>query len=271
MPQRASSSTIAWIGAYVRLTGIIRAVAPTVTFVPGFMQRGEAWEPVAGRVATRYRSACLDFATHTYEGRLEEIERAVEPGDALVGYSMGGRLALHAALRNPDMITGPLVLVGVNAGIEDEQERAARREADDRRAARFESSGIEEVVDEWEKERVFASQSPRLREQQRPGRLSHRPQDLATTLRTAGQGALEPVWDRLPTLRAPALLVAGISDTAYATANARMARLIPDGRAERIPGAGHAPQLEQPDELTRLLLEFLDEHLGDRAVVDRDP
>jgi 2-succinyl-6-hydroxy-2,4-cyclohexadiene-1-carboxylate synthase len=240
-----------------------------VTFVPGFMQRGEAWQPVAGRVATRYRSACLDFTTHTFEERLAEIERATAPGDALVGYSMGGRLALHAALRNPDTITGPLVLVGVNAGIEDAEERAARRAGDEADAAWIENSSIEGIVEWWERRPVFASQSPEQRERQRRGRLSHRPQDLATILRTASQGELEPVWDELKTLRAPTLLVAGSSDAAYAEANARMARLIPESCAAIVEGAGHAPQLEQPDAFAALLLDFLDQHLGDRALVDR--
>ena len=122
IPQRASSSTNAWIGAYVRLTGIIGGVEATVVFVPGFMQRGEAWEPIAARLGARYRSVCLDFTTWTFEERVAEILAATPPGAALVGYSMGGRLALHAALREPARL-GALVLVGVSAGIEDRGEQ----------------------------------------------------------------------------------------------------------------------------------------------------
>ena len=82
-------------------------MAPTLTFVPGFMQRGEAWEPVAGALAERYRVRCLDFTTWTFEERLEEIPA----GDAVVGYSMGGRIALHAGLRDPGAFAS-LALVG---------------------------------------------------------------------------------------------------------------------------------------------------------------
>src|SRR4051794_6896184 len=94
------------------------------------MQRGEAWEPVAGRLAPSYRSACVDFETWTFEERIGELIAATRPGGALVGYSMGGRLALHTVLHEPDRFAA-LVLVGVTAGIEDPHEREKRRQSDE--------------------------------------------------------------------------------------------------------------------------------------------
>jgi 2-succinyl-6-hydroxy-2,4-cyclohexadiene-1-carboxylate synthase len=251
----------------VLLIGIISAVPGDVTFVPGFMQRGEAWQPVAAALSQRYRVRSLDFATWTFEERLDEIASATTPGDALVGYSMGGRIALHAALRDPHRFRA-LVLIGVSAGVEDREER---RRSDEALADWMERSSIEDVVERWERLPVFATQSEELRAQQRPGRLSHDPQQLATLLRSAGQGALEPVWERLHELRCPALLVAGELDRHYADAARRMARRMPDARVRLIPDAGHAPHLEQPTALCDLLLEFLDEHLGDGGVVDGEP
>jgi 2-succinyl-6-hydroxy-2,4-cyclohexadiene-1-carboxylate synthase len=243
--------------------------APTVTFVPGFMQRGEAWEPVAGRLGASYRSACLDFETWTFEERIGELLEATPARGALVGYSMGGRLALHAALREPDRFAA-LVLVGVTAGIEDPCEREERRQSDESLAEWMERRSIEEVVERWEQQPVFATQSPELRDFQRTGRLSHDPEKLAELLRSAGQGASPPVWERLGSLRSPVLLTAGEQDRRYATAAQRMAEEIPDARVKLIRDAGHAPQLEAPDEFAAVLREFLDEHLGDGAVVDRD-
>jgi 2-succinyl-6-hydroxy-2,4-cyclohexadiene-1-carboxylate synthase len=240
-----------------------------VTFVPGFMQRGEAWEPVAAGVATRYRVRCLDFATWTFEERVEEILAATAPGDALVGYSMGGRLALHAALAEPDRL-GALVLVGVSAGIEDRREREDRRSSDESLAEWMERRSIEEVVERWERQPVFETQTQALRESQRPGRLSHDPELLARLLRSAGQGALEPVWDRLHLLDCPVLLTAGVHDRRYGTAARRMAERIPRARVKLIEDAGHAPHLEQPKAAYDLLLDFLDEHLGDGGGVDRE-
>src|SRR4051812_32587247 len=223
------------------------------------MQRGETWQPVAATLAQRYRVRSLDFATWTFEERLAEIASATRPGDVLVGYSMGGRLALHAALRDPGRFAA-LVLVGVSAGIEDRVEREDRRRSDESLAEWMERRSIEEVVERWEAEPVFATQSDDLRASQRPGRLSHAPRLLATLLRSAGRGALDPVWGELGTLPCRVLLTAGEHDRRYGSAARRMAERLPAARVRLIPNAGHAPQLEQPRATAELLLEFLDEH-----------
>ena len=227
-----------------------------MTFVPGFMQRGEAWERVARALAERYRVRCLDFTTWTFEERLEEIPA----GGALAGYSMGGRIALHASLREPEAFQA-LALVGVSAGADDREER---RRSDEELAAWIERHSIEEVVERWERRPVFATQSEELRLRQRPGRLSHEPRKLAQLLRSAGQGVTPPVWDRLHELRCPVLLIAGEHDERYAEAAHRMAGLIPDARVATVPGAGHAAHLEQP----LLVAELLDEHLADCGLVE---
>jgi 2-succinyl-6-hydroxy-2,4-cyclohexadiene-1-carboxylate synthase len=245
-------------------------VPPSVTFVPGFMQRGEAWQPAASRLAERYRSACLDFTTWTFEERIAEILNATSPGGALVGYSMGGRLALHAALEEPARL-GALVLVGVSAGIEDPGEREERRREDESLAEWMERRAIEEVVARWEAHPQLRTQSPEVREKQRPGRLSHEPRLLAQLLRSAGQGTLAPVWERLGELRCPVLLTAGEHDRRYSAAARRMAEAIPDARIALVRDAGHAPQLEAPDEFAALLLDFLDEHLGEGVGIHGDP
>jgi 2-succinyl-6-hydroxy-2,4-cyclohexadiene-1-carboxylate synthase len=243
-------------------------VGETVTFVPGFMQRGEAWQPVAARVAgASYRTTCVDFSTWTLEERVQELLADAPRGSALVGYSMGGRLALRAALAEPDRFAA-LVLVGVTAGIEDAGERADRRRSDESLAEWMERRSIEAVVERWEANPVFATQPEELREWQRRGRLSHEPEKLAQLLRSAGQGAVAPVWDRLGDLTCPVLLTAGEQDRRYATAARRMAERIRTARVRLISDAGHAPQLEAPADFAALLTEFLDEHLGHGAVVD---
>jgi 2-succinyl-6-hydroxy-2,4-cyclohexadiene-1-carboxylate synthase len=215
-------------------------------FVPGFMQRGDAWAAVAGRLSESYPSVLLD--------------RADEPPPAdvvVVGYSMGGRVSLHRALADPARWRA-LALVGVSAGVEDP---AARREADEELARWIEHSAIEEVVARWEKQPIFATQSPALVDAQRPGRLAHDPVELARLLRTAGQGAMPPVWDRLAQLDLPVLCVAGALDHPYVAAGRRMAGLLPRGTLRTIAGCGHAPQLEDPAAVAAELGSFLGECL----------
>ncbi|MFL5826869.1 MAG: alpha/beta fold hydrolase, partial [Thermoleophilaceae bacterium] len=207
-----------------------------ILFIPGFAQQGEAWQPIADRVSESYRSACAEFTTPDFDGRLAELDGCTA---VLVGYSLGGRIALHAALRG---LARPaaLVLLGASAGIEDPAQRAERRAADEQLADWIEAHSIEEFADRWEANPVFSNQSTELVARQRPGRLAHSPHDLAVTLRTAGQGALEPVWDRLAGLACPVLAVAGELDEHYVRAAERIAAIVPDGRAELVAGAGHA-------------------------------
>jgi len=227
-----------------------------VLFIPGFMQRGDAWRPVAELLPERYPSRMLDHVEHSFEGRLGEIAEAGE-GGVLVGYSLGGRLALRAALRSPESFSG-VVVVGATAGIEEGPMQAVRAEADERLASWIEAAPMEDVVSLWERQPLFADQSDALVEAQRPGRLSQDQRSLALLLRTAGQGVLEPVWHELSQLELPVLAIAGARDDGYTRAANRIARAAPNGHAAIIEEAGHPAHLQRPDEVARLLTEFLD-------------
>jgi 2-succinyl-6-hydroxy-2,4-cyclohexadiene-1-carboxylate synthase len=229
-----------------------------VLFIPGFMQRGDAWRPVAELLPERYPSTMLDHGEHSFEGRLREI--AESGADVLVGYSLGGRLALRAALRSPEAFRA-LVLIGATAGIEEGPLRVARAEADEKLASWIEAMPIDDIVGLWERQPLFADQSEKLVEEQRPGRLSHDPRSLALLLRTAGQGVLEPVWHELRSLELPVLAVAGARDDGYSRAAKRIASTAPNGRAAIVENAGHAPHLQRPEEVVGLLSEFLDSAL----------
>lgn len=229
---------------------------PEVVFLPGFMQHADTWSPIAAAVAERYPVRLVDFETWTFEGRIAEIRG---DGCVVVGYSMGGRLALHAALASP---FAGLVVVGSSAGIDDPDERRRRREADSELADWIEAHSIDKVVERWERNPVFASQSPELVDAQRAGRLEHDPVLLARLLRSAGQGALPPIWDYLFEIQAPVLALAGEHDLVYRAASERIASLVPRGASGVIPGAGHAAHLEHPEAVAEAILSFIGRSSG---------
>jgi 2-succinyl-6-hydroxy-2,4-cyclohexadiene-1-carboxylate synthase len=152
---------------------------------------------------------------------------------AWVGYSMGGRIALGAAVRHPDRISR-LILESASPGLENEPEREARQQSDEALAARIESRGIEEFVDYWTGLPLFATQE---------------------ALSTAG--SQPSLWNDLGRIGAPTLVLAGSEDSKYGRIGARMSKEIPDATLALIPGAGHTTHLEAPGDWLGAVEGFL--------------
>ena len=168
---------------------------------------------------------------------------------------MGGRLALHLALARPDLVQG-LVLIGATAGIEDQPERAARRAADEQLAAELERDGVALFLERWLAQPLFASLPPEAAGLD--DRLRNTAAGLASSLRLAGTGTQQPLWDQLAELSMPVLVVAGERDDKFSAVGSRIAEAIgPNATFALVPGAGHACHLEQPDEFLRVLRGWL--------------
>ena len=178
---------------------------------------------------------------------------ALEPADPvrIVGYSMGARLALGLAMRNPATVS-ELVLESGSAGIEDTSERAQRKAADDDVAAFIEREGMEKFIDRWERHPTLASLRP-FAAQLRFERLAHRPAGLASALRHLGAGAQPSYWADLPRLRVPVRLITGANDEKFSALARRMRDLLPQASLIPIPDCGHAPHLERPQAFVEAL------------------
>lgn len=229
-----------------------RGSGPRLVLVHGFTQSGRAWGPVGDALATRYELVALDAPGH---GRSAAVSTDLAGGadlmaktagaGAWLGYSMGGRYALHVALRHPDLVER-LVLVSATAGIDGADERAARRCSDRKLAERVETDGLEPFLRWWLDQPLFRSLPPAAR--QLEGRLGGTAAGLADSLRRAGTGSQEPLWGRLTDLRMPVLVVCGALDTRYEALGRRLTAAIgANATLEVIPGAGHACHLERPD------------------------
>jgi 2-succinyl-6-hydroxy-2,4-cyclohexadiene-1-carboxylate synthase len=163
----------------------------------------------------------------------------------LAGYSMGGRLALHAAVALPGRVRR-LVLIGASPGLADPGERAERRAADEALAAEVEAMTIDEFAERWARTPVLAGQPPAVLAAVTAQRLENTPAGLAAALRGLGTGALPSLWDRLGELAIPVELVVGERDAKFRATAERMAAALPDARVHVVAGAGHAVHLEDP-------------------------
>jgi 2-succinyl-6-hydroxy-2,4-cyclohexadiene-1-carboxylate synthase len=258
----------------VRLAYEVVGRGVPVTFLHGFSQGGAIWRETASLLpANRWSCLLLDLRGHggteappgspvTLEACGADVlaawDRLEIRRSHLVGYSMGGRLALHLASRRPERLLS-LVVVGAHAGFEG-RERAERRRQDEQLARRIETEGIEWFVDHWSSLPLFAGiarRGPQFQEALRAVRLRNRPEGLAASLRGMGAGATEPFWNRLIAISCPALFVAGEEDETYRRQAERLASSVASGRVAVVPGAGHAVHLEQPQAFARLLADHL--------------
>lgn len=178
-----------------------------------------------------------------------------EPVD-LFGYSMGGRLALYIALNYPNRIRS-LILESASPGLNDESERAVRRQRDEKLADSIERGGIEAFVEKWERIPLFATQTDAMRESLRAERLAQRPRGLANSLRGMGTGVQPSLWGRLDELSMPVLLITGALDTKFTEIARKMTDSIPKAQHIVIPDAGHTVHLEQPAAFQAAMLSFL--------------
>jgi 2-succinyl-6-hydroxy-2,4-cyclohexadiene-1-carboxylate synthase len=233
-----------------------------LVLVHGFTQTARSWDELARRMAgAGHEPLALDAPGHGAAGELDLD--LVDGGSWLaaaggratyVGYSMGGRLCLHAALAAPDVVRG-LVLVSATGGIDDAAERGERRRADDALADRIERIGVPAFLDEWLAQPLFAGLDDRAAG--RAERLHNTAAGLAASLRRAGTGTQVPLWDRLATLDVPTLVVAGALDTKFVALAERLASTIPGAELAVVEGAGHTVHLEQPDRFLDVLLPWL--------------
>jgi len=172
----------------------------------------------------------------------------------LVGYSMGGRLALGIAVRRPASVAR-LTLIGVHHGLGDDDARRQRVE-EDSAWVRLIEEDMERFVRAWEERPLFSTQR-RLDERrlsaQRATRLRHEPRSLAQALRVLGLGNMPDYSLTLASIGAPVDLVVGEQDQKFRAIAERMARRLPRSRLLVVPTCGHNVVLERPEALAAII------------------
>ena len=179
----------------------------------------------------------------------------------LLGYSMGGRVALSIAARAP-WYFGSIITVSSTPGILDPVQRTARYEADQERAEHLETVGLESFIDEWLSLPLFAPYVAALGDTERAQTIAQRCSGnvlgLANSLRGTGTGSMPPTWQTLPSVRSPVLAIAGALDTAYVETAKRIAEAAPFGQSAIIDGVGHVAHHENCSAVAAPIAAFLE-------------
>lgn len=247
---------------------------PVVLFLHGFMGSKSEWPGVTQTLESGFRCVAVDLPGHgastglpdemyTMQGTAGAVLGTLDgleiPRATLVGYSMGGRLALYLALRHPDRCAG-LFLESSSPGLKSAAERAARRAADEKRASRLEHGDFEEFLNDWYRQPLFApmARNEALLRRTIEARRKNDPSELAKSLRGMGTGSQPSLWEELPGLAVPTLAVAGELDGKFVGILRRMECFSRRIQSVVIPGVGHNISLETPSGHLALLRDFLD-------------
>tara|TARA_R110002096_G_scaffold91625_1_gene207230 strand:+ start:2812 stop:3507 length:696 start_codon:yes stop_codon:yes gene_type:complete len=193
----------------------------------------------------------LDFEKWAYQ--LNDLVSATDPDPVLLGYSLGGRLAMHCAT-GLDSVWKAAVFVSAHPGLTSEAERESRRKADHSWAEKLRTQGVEEFLEAWNQQPVFLADQ-----------ASDRQTEVVSRNRTAIAQAFES-WslgnqtDQRPLLAnadLPQLWVAGENDPKFCELAENAVSEIPHASLCILPNAGHRVVLEQPESLANEIRRFL--------------
>ncbi|MGJ3242111.1 MAG: alpha/beta fold hydrolase [Opitutales bacterium] len=264
---------------------------PSLLALHGFLGSGADWLPVIRHLNAGTRPApswwTVDLPGHgnsrlgaparqpfpeSVDRFLHPLIQAISDGEQpliLIGYSLGGRLALHCAL-DPvfsQRLAG-LVLISASPGLSDPGERTARIDRDAGWAHRFREEPLERVLPDWDAQPVLApgpAADTRLEQAFCERRATQDGRQLAWALEAFSPGRLPGLQARLPGLACPVLWLTGEADAAYARVGRVAAQVCPRGRHRAVPQASHRLLLEAPGAVAGALGEFLDLHRNRRA------
>jgi len=230
----------------------------------GFGGEKSMWAELRAGLDSEYRVIAIDILGHGASDKPAQVcayhmervscdivsllDELRIPECHLLGYSMGGRLALYLAMGYPARFRS-LILESASPGLADDVEREGRRRQDGALAERIETMGTAWFVDYWERLPLWKSQgklSEDILSAQRKQRLGNSATGLANSLRGMGSGAQPNLWPRLEQVMMPALLLVGERDSKFVAINQLMARQMPRADLRLIPDAGHNIHLERP-------------------------
>jgi 3-oxoadipate enol-lactonase len=259
----------------VELYSEVAGEGPEIVLLHEGICDSRMWEPQWEAYTRSHRVLRFDFrgygrsplepgAYTTAGDALELMDRHGFERTAVVGVSLGGRVALELALAAPERVSA-LVLVGsglpghewsdeLKASWEDEE--AALRAGDLDRA-------VEISLRTWVAgpRRALEDVDPEVREC--VAEMQRRAYELWLPVADAEDEEellVADVAERLAEVEAPTLVLVGEEDQPDIRAIAeRLAREIPGARAERIANTAHVPSMERPEEFDRLVLDFLEQ------------
>ncbi|TCP29840.1 2-succinyl-6-hydroxy-2,4-cyclohexadiene-1-carboxylate synthase [Scopulibacillus darangshiensis] len=262
----------------IETLGVNRSVhvagdGPPLLMLHGFTGTMATWEPFIQKWSKRYKIIAVDIVGHgqttapnhiSYYTMEHEASALIECLDVLaiekvniLGYSMGGRLALYMKVHHPERV-GNLILESSSPGLIESSERKERKNRDDALADRIMTKGLEAFVDDWEQLPLFATQKNLpldKRQAIRTERMGQTAEGLANSLRGMGTGIQPSLWNDLSSISDKVYFIAGHLDQKFLDIGKRMVNRAPDGKLNVITQTGHAVHVEQPEIFDKIVYD----------------
>lgn len=268
------------VSYHVVETGKSSPDRPTLVFLHGFTGSSKTYQAWMSAWEKAYHCLSFDMIGHgktdspkassryRMENVVVDIQQLFQAKAihqvVLIGYSMGGRVAISFADQFPEMVSG-LVLINSSPGLATAEERKQRRASDEKLAAWIKTAGVEKFVDYWQELPLFDSQKQLTVEKQkavRSERLEQQTLGLANSLIGMGTGSQESYWEKLHRFIFPVLLITGEYDQKFQQIAANMHTLLPISEIATIERAGHAAYLEQPEVVQWTINNWLMNQIG---------
>ena len=236
---------------------------PRIIFLHGFLGSGSDWLPMARQLSQDYCCMMLDLPGHgkagfqqiplnegffekTVDALAELLKESPSPLNYLVGYSMGGRLALALLLRYQELFT-KAVIVSASPGLRTIKEQIERQEHDEKIVRKIERN-FEGFIDAWYDQPLFSTlKHHSIFKEVESERKINDPRNLALGLRVLGTGRQGSQWEALQDNRVPVRFFAGEKDDRYVEIGHQMVKLCPGSDLEIFPLCGHTLQLENKE------------------------
>lgn len=215
-------------------------------------------QSIASRAVDLWRFlACEPMSLARFGEALNAEANDVGAGRAkrvLVGYSMGGRLALQALAR-ADSPWDAAVIVSAHPGLEDADERRARLAQDAGWAAKAFGGDWQKFLNEWNAQPVIAGDA--VRDADASARLVMRRREIARSFVDWSLGAQESMWEVLSQIKVPVLWVVGSRDEKFHDLGQRAVSLMSEARLLVAPDCGHRVPWECGEWFAARVAEFL--------------
>ena len=243
-----------------------------IVFIHGFLGNHLDWDPIINALSNEWYCITVDLPGHGDQGDelltcsgdsalnklFDEVLSVAKEPLNLVGYSLGGRVAMRLAQQHPDRILS-LCIESAHPGLTDINDRKSRVQSDKVWANRFLNQPLNVVLKDWYQQAVFNCNDHKQLQVLIDKHLGQTGALLSKALSNFGLGLQEPYWDFLSQWRKPLLYISGESDIKFSSIGEEIKQNNQHSQHIKIKHSAHNCHQDQPQQFIEVIHKFLND------------